>query len=209
MSWRSCAWRRRAGRTSRSRDALALSVRTVERHLSNAYDKLGVSGKAARAAAVARVVAHAGTACRPRPDHGLKPRPTCTAPDSAVRLDPGLGSSPDGSHLPRSYLRAERAMRDARRKSMQPEIIRATEELYRANPDGARATPGRARPARRREGRAQRWRLHLALGPPAGAWRDRHGPDADPVPAGCARRLRRGLHPRHAGAAHWASPSTT
>jgi pimeloyl-ACP methyl ester carboxylesterase/DNA-binding CsgD family transcriptional regulator len=43
-------------------DALALSVRTVERHFSNAYDKLGVSGKAARAAAVARVVAHAGAA---------------------------------------------------------------------------------------------------------------------------------------------------
>jgi len=40
-------------------DAMSLSVRTVERHLSNAYDKLGVSGKAARAAAVARVVAHA------------------------------------------------------------------------------------------------------------------------------------------------------
>ena len=32
---------------------LALSVRTVERHLSNAYGKLGVSGKTARAAAVA------------------------------------------------------------------------------------------------------------------------------------------------------------
>jgi DNA-binding CsgD family transcriptional regulator len=43
-------------------DALALSVRTIERHLSNTYDKLGVSGKAARAAAVARVFAHAGAA---------------------------------------------------------------------------------------------------------------------------------------------------
>jgi pimeloyl-ACP methyl ester carboxylesterase/DNA-binding CsgD family transcriptional regulator len=43
-------------------DAMTLSVRTVERHLSNAYDKLGVSGKAARAAAVARVVAHAAAA---------------------------------------------------------------------------------------------------------------------------------------------------
>lgn len=35
---------------------LHLSVRTVERHLSNCYLKLGVSGKAARAAAVARYV---------------------------------------------------------------------------------------------------------------------------------------------------------
>lgn len=34
--------------------ALTLSVRTVERHLSNLYLKLGVSGKAARAAAAAR-----------------------------------------------------------------------------------------------------------------------------------------------------------
>jgi DNA-binding CsgD family transcriptional regulator len=47
----------RLAATGRSNEAIAaelgLSVRTVERHLSNAYSKLGVSGKAARAAAVA------------------------------------------------------------------------------------------------------------------------------------------------------------
>jgi DNA-binding CsgD family transcriptional regulator len=36
-------------------DRLTLSVRTVERHLSNVYLKLGVSGKVARAAAVAHL----------------------------------------------------------------------------------------------------------------------------------------------------------
>ena len=41
-------------RQRRDRDALFISVRTVERHLSNVYVKLGVSGKAARAAAAAR-----------------------------------------------------------------------------------------------------------------------------------------------------------
>ena len=36
---------------------LVLSVRTVERHLQNAYMKLGVQGKSARVAAVARFLA--------------------------------------------------------------------------------------------------------------------------------------------------------
>lgn len=37
---------------------LTVSSRTVERHLSNAYLKLGISGKAARTAAVARLLRH-------------------------------------------------------------------------------------------------------------------------------------------------------
>ena len=40
-------------------ESLTLSVRTVERHLQNAYLKLGVQGKSARAAAVARLMARA------------------------------------------------------------------------------------------------------------------------------------------------------
>ena len=37
-------------------DELFLSVRTVERHISNAYKKLGISGKSARAAATAYII---------------------------------------------------------------------------------------------------------------------------------------------------------
>lgn len=48
-----------AGRSNREiADQLVLSVRTVERHISNIYGKLGVTGPAARAAAVAFALRH-------------------------------------------------------------------------------------------------------------------------------------------------------
>ena len=45
--------------------ALGLSGRTVERHLARVYDKLGLRGKAARAAAAAYVAGHRLTAPPP------------------------------------------------------------------------------------------------------------------------------------------------
>ena len=48
-----------AGRSNQEiATALVLSVRTVERHLARVYDRLGLRGKSARAAAVAHAVAH-------------------------------------------------------------------------------------------------------------------------------------------------------
>ena len=53
-SWRCSSWLLRGLTNEAIAERLYVSVRTVERHLSNVYAKLGVSGKAARAAAAAR-----------------------------------------------------------------------------------------------------------------------------------------------------------
>ncbi len=42
-------------------EELVLSVRTVERHVGNIYDKLGVTGSTARAAATAYALTHGVT----------------------------------------------------------------------------------------------------------------------------------------------------
>jgi len=51
-----CCARPRTGSNEEIATELGLSARTVERHLSNAYGKLGLSGKSARAAAVAELL---------------------------------------------------------------------------------------------------------------------------------------------------------
>ena len=51
-------WLLAAGRTNQEiADDLVLSVRTVERHISTIYEKLGLKGRTARASAAAIAVA--------------------------------------------------------------------------------------------------------------------------------------------------------
>ena len=74
---------------------LSLSVRTVERHLSNLYAKLRVSGKAGRAAAAARFLVAA------------------TARRRGLRAAPSRAGAPNGSLAPMPARRAGRSFERA------------------------------------------------------------------------------------------------
>jgi DNA-binding CsgD family transcriptional regulator len=64
---------------------LYLSIRTVERHLSNVYRKLDLSGKAARAAVAARQASS--------PERSVCSSTTCYPTGRATRSSPRLGSA--------------------------------------------------------------------------------------------------------------------
>ena len=88
-------------------------------------------------------LASSSTHLRPQHQDGLA-LPTCNAPSGRARPEPHLGSSPDGAFLGANTLRRYHAGARRGGGKMQPEIIHATEELYRANPDGR--TDGARRP---------------------------------------------------------------
>jgi DNA-binding NarL/FixJ family response regulator len=65
--------------------ALVLSARTVERHVANAYAKIGASGRTARAIATAWAHPHAHTQRRQTNWVFTTPRKPFEAPNSTVR----------------------------------------------------------------------------------------------------------------------------
>ena len=155
-------------------ERLCLSVRTVERHLSNVYAKLRVSGKAGRAAAAARLLADA--ASRPPPRRA----------DPALVLRVGRHPAPGGwvmapmpARVDASYRRARRSeeARRARCRSRSPRAAEAGAPIATHDVRGWRRAPaaraGVGRPARaRRSSSSTAGRRASSAGPgrsPAGS----------------------------------------
>ena len=176
--------------------ALTLSVRTVERHLSNIYAKLGLSGRAARAAAVADT---SGTSS---PELARRRCVSAAIARSAVaRLDWVVARF---RCVGLARLRSARLSRRAARSgedTMNTTILAETEARFRADPSAAKSAPSVT--ATLVNGRARlsagtfNWDADLPLTPR----RREPRPEPNRVPARRAGRLRGRVPPRHAGAA--------
>ena len=222
-SSRSCSEPLRASRTMRSRRRMGLSPRTVERHLSNAYAKLGISGKAARAAA--RLAAGCSGAAWPdaaadlaRPGGagtvGVTPRaPTRRHYVYPARPADGAARRLGGTAVPEADPPSLRSWHPA-----PPVKPQGDRDDHRDPPRDQRPIPGRSRgrahrPERDRDPR-QRPRppvgraVQLGIGP-AGVHRWRQ-PRAEPdrLPPRRPRRLRRRIPQRHPRARVRRRPST-
>ena len=176
-------------------DELGLSPRTVERHLSNAYGKLGVERQGGP-----RRGRRGGRAARPRLSRSTCRAPSCARRGSIVWVPPRFRHRPVSRQCDRDPSR-RREGRARRRHTMTVETISEAESKFRADPGGARGTPTVT--AALEDGRA-----HISAG--SFTWEADlptviGGTNVAPSPTayllGALAGLRRRVPARHAGAA--------
>ena len=188
------------GRTNEEiAEALTLSIRTVERHLSNVYAKLGVGGRAAPRGR--------GHALRPG-RHRLTA--ACQPPNGTPRLaaDWVLARFSGRRHRP-SVASDARMRRRTRGASDDRDHARRDRGEVPGRPVGRPLDPDRDRHPRQRAGAAVGRGVQLGRGPARDA--GRREPRAEPhrVPAGGAGRLRASRSSTTRSRRSSRSPSTT
>ena len=187
------ALRRRAPRTRQIAAKLGLSPRTVERHLSNVYLKLGLSGTAARAGAVARYLRGVLT-LRVGRHRGPRRRPALRAAAVPMRRLAGRRS-------PRARRPQTRRGDPWRTEAMLATTIHETESLFRAEPDKARSKPTVTATLANGHARLSAGAFNWDADLPAVLGGEQPVAEPDRLPARRAGRLRRRVPARHARSA--------